>query len=149
MKKLVLLPLIAALAVAAVGSGGASRQSPAAAGSALITCGKVRTIGMSTILTGDAASLGLQQLRWVQFFVARYNRTHKNKLRLIPGDTQLNTAQALAVAHQFASNSKILALVGPAGSQEVQDTVAVYKSGGLPVVTGSATRVALSRGKPG
>jgi branched-chain amino acid transport system substrate-binding protein len=151
MKKLVLLPLIATLAVAAAGSGGASTQSPAAAGSALIKCGKTRTIGMAAPLTGDAASLGLQQLRWAKFFVSRYNRAHKTKkFRLVQGDTQLpNTAQALAVAHQFASNSKILGLVGPAGSQEVQDTVAVYKAGGLAAVTGSATRVALTRSKPG
>jgi branched-chain amino acid transport system substrate-binding protein len=150
MKKLVLLPLIAAFAVVAAGSGGASTQSPAAAGAALIKCGKTRTIGIAAPLTGDAASLGLQQLRWAKFFVKRYNRAHRSKkLRLVQGDTQLpNTAQALAVAHQFASNSKILALIGPAGSQEVQDTVAVYKGGGLAVVTGSATRVALTRAKP-
>ena len=150
MKKLLLVPLTAALAVVAAGSGGASTQSPAAAGSALIKCGKTQTIGLAAPLTGDAASNGLQQLRWAKFFVGRYNRAHKRKVRLVQGDTQLpNTAQALAVAHQFASNSKILALVGPAGSQEVQDTVAVYKSSGLAVVTGSATRVALTRAKPG
>jgi branched-chain amino acid transport system substrate-binding protein len=150
MKKLLLLPLIATLAVVVAGSGGASTQSPAAAGSALIKCGKTQTIGLAAPLTGDAASLGLQQLRWAKFFASRWNRAHKKKIRLVQGDTQLpNTAQALAVAHQFASNSKILALVGPAGSQEVQDTVAVYKSKGLAVVTGSATRVALSRSKPG
>src|ERR1051325_29151 len=150
MKKLVLVPLIATLAVVAAGSGGAARKPPAAAGSALIKCGKTRTIGIAAPLTGDAASLGLQQLRWTKFFVARYNRTHKKKFRLIQGDTQLpNTAQALAVAHQFASNSKILGLVGPAGSQEVQARVAVDKGGCLAVVTGSATRVALTRSKPG
>src|SRR5438445_6801463 len=150
MKKLLLLPLTATLAVVVAGSGGASTQSPAAAGSALIKCGKTRTIGMAAPLTGDAASLGLQQLRWAQFFAARYNKAHKKKVRLVQGDTQLpNTAQALAVAHQFASNSKMLAVIGPAGSQEVQDTVAVYKSSGLAVVTGSATRVALTRAKPG
>jgi len=151
MKKLLLLPLTAALAVVVAGSGGASTQSPAAAASALIKCGKTQTIGIASPLTGDAASLGLQQLRWAKFFVGRWNKAHKNrKIRLVQGDTQLpNTAQALAVAHQFASNSKILALVGPAGSQEVQDTVAVYKGKGLAVVTGSATRVALTRAKSG
>jgi branched-chain amino acid transport system substrate-binding protein len=151
MKRLVLLPLVAALAVVAAGSGGASTQSPAAAGSAQIKCGKTRALAIAAPLTGDAASLGLQQLRWAKFFVSRYNRAHKSKkFRLIQGDTQLpNTAQALAVAHQFASNSKILGLVGPAGSQEVQDTVPVYKGGGLAAVTGSATRVALTRAKPG
>ena len=41
------------------------------------------------------------------------------------------------------------ALVGPAGSQEVQDTAAVFKSGGLAIVTGSATRVTLTRAQGG
>src|SRR5262249_5097889 len=47
------------------------------------------------------------------------------------------------------ANAKNLALIGPAGSQEVQDTVNVYKHAGLDVVSGSATRVALTRGKTG
>src|SRR5919204_4193556 len=142
----------AALAAAAWGSSnGATRTAvPAGAANALVKCGKTRTIAIAAPLTGDAASLGLQQLRWAKFFVARYNRHHRKKFRLVQGDTQLpNTAQALAVAHQFASNSKILGLVGPAGSQEVQDTVTVYRRGALAAVTGSATRVALTRGKPG
>src|SRR5919204_1621845 len=142
----------AALAAAAWGSSnGATRTAvPAGAANALVKCGKTRTIAIAAPLTGDAASLGLQQLRWAKFFVARYNRHHRKKFRLVQGDTQLpNTAQALAVAHQFASNSKILGLVGPAGSQEVQDTVTVYKRSGLGVVTGSATRVALTRAKAG
>jgi branched-chain amino acid transport system substrate-binding protein len=145
---------LAALASVAVASAKTDRAAaPAAAENsdrALITCGRTRTLGMAAPITGDAASLGLQQLRWAQFYVSRYNASHRNKLRLVQGDTQLpNTAQALAVAHQFAANSKILALVGPAGSQEVQDTIAVYRRAGLAVVSGSATRVALTRSKPG
>jgi branched-chain amino acid transport system substrate-binding protein len=143
---------VAAVSTVALGSSnGSSRAAtPASADTALVKCGKTRTLAIAAPITGDAASLGLQQLRWTKFFVSRYNRHHRKKFRLVQGDTQLpNTAQALAVAHQFASNSKILGLIGPAGSQEVQDTVAVYKSKGLAVVTGSATRVALSRAKPG
>ena len=146
-----LLALGAALAIVAAAYATPNRAAaPAGSAAALVKCGKTRTIGMAAPLTGDAASLGLQQLRWAQFYVSKYNASHKNKLRLVQGDTQLpNTAQALAVAHQFASNSAILGLVGPAGSQEVQDTIAVYKSAGLAAVSGSATRVALTRSKPG
>jgi branched-chain amino acid transport system substrate-binding protein len=145
---------LAAFAAVAAASATTNRAAAPAASSAsataLVKCGTTRTIAMAAPLTGDAASLGLQQLRWAQFFVSRYNASHKNKLRLVQGDTQLpNTAQALAVAHQFASNSAILGLVGPAGSQEVQDTIAVYKGAGLAAVTGSATRVALTRAKQG
>jgi branched-chain amino acid transport system substrate-binding protein len=145
---------LAAFAIVAAASATTNRAAAPSASTAnataLVKCGKTRTIGMAAPLTGDAASLGLQQLRWAQFYVAQYNAKHKNKLRLVQGDTQLpNTAQALAVAHQFAANSAILGLVGPAGSQEVQDTIAVYKGAGLGAVSGSATRVALTRAKPG
>jgi branched-chain amino acid transport system substrate-binding protein len=155
-RTVVLAGVVAALAVAAVAATTATARptraaAPASAASALVKCGNTRVIGIAAPLTGDAASLGLQQLRWAQFFQSRYNATHKKtKIRLVQGDTQLpNTAQALSVAHQFAANSQMLALIGPAGSQEVQDTIAVYKAAGLAAVSGSATRVALTHAKPG
>jgi branched-chain amino acid transport system substrate-binding protein len=155
MRKLLVLAALAVLGALVIAATGASQAvKPAAvkdAAHALVNCGTTRTIGVAYPATGPAASIGVYQIHWAQFFANRWNRAHpKDKVRLVQGDTQLpNTAQALAVAHQFASNSSMLGLVGPAGSQEVQDTVAVYKSAGLAVVTGSATRVALTRGKPG
>ena len=98
-----------------------------------------------------AASIGVYQIHWAQFFASQWNKTHKrNKIRIVQGDTKLpDTASALSVAHQFASNGRCLGLVGPAGSQEVQDTAAVFKSGGLAIVSGSATRVTLTRAQGG
>src|SRR5256886_3053267 len=144
-----LLALTAALAFVAVAYATPHRAAaPAAqAGSdaALLKCGKTRTIGFAAPLTGPAASLGQQMLSWGKFFVTRYNRSHKNKLQLVPGDTQLpDTAQAIQVAERFASNSKILAVGGPAGSQEVQVATASLKNGGLGFVSGSATRTSLT-----
>jgi ABC-type branched-subunit amino acid transport system substrate-binding protein len=140
---------IAVVAAAAFGSTKAPTRTASAA-MATVTCGKTRTIGIAFPATGPAASIGQQQGRWGAFAAKQWNKTHKTKIKLIQGDTQLpNTAQALAVAHQFSSNSKILAVTGPAGSQEVQDTMAVYKKGGLGAVSGSATRVLLTRASGG
>jgi branched-chain amino acid transport system substrate-binding protein len=84
-------------------------------------------------------------LGWGRFFVSRYNRSHRNKLQLVQGDTQLpDTAQAIQVAERLASNSKILAVVGPAGSQEVQVSTAPLKNGGLGFISGTATRTSLT-----
>ncbi len=95
--------------------------------------------------TGAAASLGQQMLGWGRFFVSRYNRSHSKKLQLVLGDTQLpDTAQAIQVAERLASNSKILAVVGPAGSQEVQVSTAPLKAGGLGFISGTATRTSLT-----
>ena len=153
MRKVSIVAALAGLAALVTAATGASQAQfkPAAtndAAHALVKCGTTRTIGIAYPATGPAASIGVLQFHWAQFFQTRWNKAHpKDKIRFVQGDTQLpNTAQALAVAHSFASNSKILGLVGPAGSQEVQDTVAVYRGAGLAAVSGSATRIALTRG---
>jgi ABC-type branched-subunit amino acid transport system substrate-binding protein len=157
MKKLTILAALAtavAVACAATLASASTRSHSttrvAAAATAKVKCGKRRTIGVAYPATGDAASIGVFQIHWAKFAANRWNKTHRKKIRLVQGDTQLpNTAQALAVAHQFSSNKKMLAVTGPAGSQEVQDTIQVFKRGGLAAVSGSATRVALTRSKPG
>ena len=137
------------VATTAWGSGKAPARASAAA-AAKVKCGNTVSIGVAYPATGDAASIGVLQWHWAKYAMSKWNKSHKLKIRLVPGDTQLpNTAQALSVAHQFAGNAKILAVTGPAGSQEVQDTIAVYKKAGLAAVSGSATRVALTRAKKG
>jgi branched-chain amino acid transport system substrate-binding protein len=145
-KALLLVPGAAAVAaLAAATLGTASPVSPAAANSALITCGNTRAIGVAAPITGDAASIGQQQLRWARFYVTRYNRAHRKKFRVVSGDTQLpDTAQAIQVAERMASNAQVLGMVGPAGSQEVQVSTAPLRSGGLGYVSGSATRTTLT-----
>ncbi|MDQ2968234.1 MAG: branched-chain amino acid ABC transporter substrate-binding protein [Actinomycetota bacterium] len=144
-----LLALTAAFAIVAVAYAAPNRAAKPAASlssqAALLKCGKTRTIGVAAPITGPAASLGQQMLRWAQFFVSRYNRTHGNKLQIVTGDTQLpDTAQAIQVAERFASNSKMLAVVGPAGSQEVQVSTAPLQNGGLGFISGTATRTTLT-----
>jgi branched-chain amino acid transport system substrate-binding protein len=144
-----LLALMAALTIVAVAyatpNRAAGSAAPQSSDASLISCGRTRTIGVATPITGPAASLGEQQLAWARYFVSRYNRSHAKKLQIVPGDTQLpDTAQAIQVAERFASNSQILGVVGPAGSQEVQVSSAPLRAGGLAYVSGSATRTTLT-----
>jgi branched-chain amino acid transport system substrate-binding protein len=135
----------ALLAVAASGMGQAKPAGPEAASKALLRCGKTRTIAVDAPLTGPAASLGQQQLSWAKFYVTRYNASHKTKLKVVSGDSQLpDTAVATQVAERLASNASILGVVGPAGSQEVQVSTGPFKNGGLVYITGSATRTSLT-----
>src|SRR6266511_1422888 len=140
------LAVTVALAIVAVAYATPNQAAgPAAPAASLIKCGKMRTIGVAAPITGLAASLGQQQLKWARFFVTRYNRSHRNKLQVVQGDTQLpDTAQAIQVAERFASNGQILGMVGPAGSQEVQVSTAPLRNGGLGFVSGSATRPSLT-----
>jgi branched-chain amino acid transport system substrate-binding protein len=148
MKKCIFAVLVAALAFAAAGTGGASNQSPKAAASALITCGKTRSLGLLAPITGPAASLGAEQRRWFRYYISRYNRSHSKKFRAVEGDTILagpnGTAEAVRAAQTVASNSRVLALVGPAGSNEVKATTPTIKNNGLGFVSGSATNTTLT-----
>jgi branched-chain amino acid transport system substrate-binding protein len=143
--------LLVALIAVTVATSGVGQAKPtgaaklAAPTSAQLACGKTRTIGVAAPITGGAASLGGQQLKWAQYFVSRYNKSHKTKFKIVTGDTQLpDTAVALQVAERFSSNSKILGVVGPAGSQEVVVSSAPFKSAQLGYVSGSATRTSLT-----
>ena len=142
------LTALTALAVAVGTAGGSTTaaQSPTTSDRTLITCGRTRTIGVAAPITGAAASIGSQQGRWARYWVTRYNRSHRRtKFRTVVGDTQLpDTAQAIQVAERLASNTSILGMVGPAGSQEVQVSTAPLKRGGLAFVSGSATRTSLT-----
>jgi branched-chain amino acid transport system substrate-binding protein len=142
------LTALTALAVATGTAGGstAAAKSPTVTDHTLITCGRTRTLGLAAPITGAAASIGSQQARWARYWVTRYNATHRRtKFRLVSGDTQLpDTAQAIQVAERLASNSQILGMVGPAGSQEVQVSSAPLRRGGLAYVSGSATRTSLT-----
>lgn len=144
LKRIGTIAVVAALATMAVAATAGAHASSA---TATVKCGTTRYIGIAAPITGAAASLGAQQLRWAQQYVNTWNRSHKTKYRLVQGDTQLpNTAEAIKAAQALAGNSKLLAVVGPAGSQEVQDTTARFVSAGLAFISGSATRTSLTDG---
>jgi branched-chain amino acid transport system substrate-binding protein len=136
---------LGALVVAGCSSGGSSSSSSSSSGAATKSC--VATIGMEGPLTGPVAFLGQEQLHFAQLALVRDNLANHTKISMVQGDTQLNPAQATTVTQQFTSNSKILAVVGPAGSQEVEAVGPLFARAGLGFISGSATAVALTTGK--
>jgi branched-chain amino acid transport system substrate-binding protein len=135
---------LGALVAASCGSSGGSGSSSTSSGSAK-AC--VATIGMEGPLTGPVAVLGQEQLHFAQLALAMDNKANKTKITLVQGDTQLQASQATTVTQQFTSNSKILAVVGPAGSQEVEAVGPLMARAGMAFISGSATAVALTTGK--
>jgi branched-chain amino acid transport system substrate-binding protein len=153
MKRLIALALAASALVATALAVGTTRGESAVrvsngAGTSLISCGKTRTIGLLAPITGPAASIGILQVKWADFYVRTYNKSHKTKFKLLKADTQLGgangNAEALKSAQAITGNSKVLGVVGPAGSNEVKGTTAVLKGGGLAWVSGSATNTTLT-----
>ncbi len=125
-------------------SGTAASGGTTSASAAAKTC--VASIGMEGPLTGPVAPLGQEQLHFAQLAVAMDNAANKTQITLVQGDTQLQPAQATTVTQQFISNSSIVAVVGPAGSQEVEAVGGPMGRAGMAFISGSATAVALTTG---
>src|SRR5260370_18694394 len=138
---------LGALAVTGCGSSGGSSSSSGGTGAGTATKSCVASIGMEGPLTGPVAFLGQEQLHFAQLALAADNTANKTKISLVQGDTQLNPAQATTVTQQFTSNSKIVAVVGPAGSQEVKAVGRLMARAVLAFISGSATNPTLTHGR--
>ena len=146
-RSLALIGLLTAVLMAVVATSAAAKPNAAAA----ISCSAPRIPVMAPI-TGGAASIGKEQLNWAKFAVETYNASSDAKARdrafkIVEGDTQLDPAQASTVGQRLASDSTIPAVVGPAGSQEVEAVGPIFKRVALAYVSPSSTRTDLTSGK--
>ena len=149
--------VIAAAAVGALAAAGCSSSSSSsttssssstASGSASAgTTACVASIGMEGPLTGPVAVLGQEQLHFAQLALVADNVTNKTNISIVQGDTQLTPSIATTVTQQLTANPKIVAVVGPAGSQEVEAVGPLMARAGLAFISGSATATALTTGK--
>src|SRR5437764_15192184 len=123
-KAVVAAVLAAAVAVLATAAWGATKapnrvSSASNAGSALVKCGKTRSIGLMAPFTGPAASIGINQVHWAQYYQRTYNATHSTKIKFVNEDTMLGaangTAESVKGAQALGSNRSVLGVVGPAG----------------------------------
>ena len=141
MAALALSALVVAGCSSSSGGGSAGASSPAAVKSC------AAAIGMEGPLTGPVATLGQEQLHFAELAMSMDNAANKTKITISQGDTQLQPAQAVTVTQQLTSNSKIVAVVGPAGSQEVEAVGPLMARAGMAFISGSATAAALTTGK--
>src|SRR5215470_12989655 len=137
---------LGALAVAGCSSSSSSSSSSAPAGTATTTKSCATTIGIEGPLTGQVAFLGQEQLHFAQLALAMDNQANKTNISLVQGDTMLDPKQATTVTQQLTSNSSIVAVVGPAGSQEVKAVGPLMARAGLAFISGSATNPTLTTG---
>jgi branched-chain amino acid transport system substrate-binding protein len=141
-------------ALVAAGCGSSSKSSSTSSTSnsaASASSGSSKTcaasVGFEGPITGPVAQLGGEQLHFAQLAVSQDNAANHTNITLVQGDTQLQPAQATTVSQQFISNSKIVAVVGPAGSQEVEAVGPLFGRAGVAFISGSATNSSLTAGK--
>ena len=149
MERRVITALTAIGALVAAGcssssSGATSSASTSSASAATTSC--VATIGMEGPLTGPTAVVGQEQLHFAELALTSDNLANKTNITLVQGDI-LGPAQAVTVTQQFTSNPKIVAVVGPTGSQQVEAVGPLMARADLAFISGSATAVTLTQGE--
>ena len=133
---------IASLAVVA-SAFARSDVAPTATAAPIASCTEAK-IGFMGPITGDAAFIGKEQLGFAKYAI---RKLAKGQIKLVEGDTQLDPAQASTVGTKFKADANIVAVVGPAGSQEVLAVAPIFrKSERLPFISGSATATSLTNG---
>jgi branched-chain amino acid transport system substrate-binding protein len=148
LKRGLLIAIAGTCVAAAVAVAGVARSASAAVAKAAptVSCSNPIQIGMMGPFTGPVASIGDDQLHWAEYLQTTWNASHSLKINIVQGDTQLNPAIATTVAQSFASNSSIVGVIGPAGSDEVTAAAPILRKAGLAFASGSATNVSLTTG---
>ena len=158
-KKLLFAPL-AVLVLAATACGSDSKSSDTAAPAAT-TAGTAAAatpttaapaagaactakIGFMGPFTGDAASIGQEQLNWGKLGIDDFNAKNGTTFSVVETDTQLDPAQATTGSQKLISDADVVAVLGPAGSQEVEAIGPAMTTAGLVYVSPSATRTSLT-----
>jgi branched-chain amino acid transport system substrate-binding protein len=125
------------------GAATAGRTGHAAA---KVSC-KNAAIALLAPLSGPAAAVGKEQLHWAQYAVFLNNKTRgATKVTLSSFDTQLDAAEAATQALKAEANQRVLAVAGPAVSDEVTAVGSTFDQARLAFISGSATRTALTIG---
>ena len=147
MERRVITALTAIGALVAAGCSSSSATSSASTSSAsAATTSCVATIAMEGPLTGPTAVVGQEQLHFAELALTSDNLANKTNITLVQGDI-MGPAQAVTVTQQFTSNPKIVAVVGPTGSQQVEAVGPLMARADLAFISGSATAVTLTQGE--
>jgi branched-chain amino acid transport system substrate-binding protein len=96
--------------------------------------------------TGDAASIGQEQLNWGKLGMDDFNKANGTSFKLIETDTKLDPAEATTASQKLISDNGVVAVLGPAGSQEVEAIGPAMTTAKLVYVSPSATRTSLTAG---
>jgi branched-chain amino acid transport system substrate-binding protein len=147
MRRGLIAAALAVLASTAVVTAAVAKPSASAAPAQVAACTNV-SLGFLGPLTGPAGFLGQEQLSWLRFGVQRYNSAEGTRFKVALGDTQLKAPVARTVARRFVSDRGIMAVIGGSESQAVRVSGNLFEKAGLVSISGSATAIDLTKGRP-
>ena len=154
MKVRVTLVAAALTALVAAGCGSSSSSSSSSATSSAAAAGSSSgsasksckaSIAIEGPFTGPVAQVGLEQLHFAQLAVQMDNKANGTDVTMAQDDTQLTPSIATTKTQSIIATPAV-AVVGPAGSQEVEAVGPLFARAGLALISGSATLPALAGG---
>jgi len=104
------------------------------------------SIGSIAPITGPVAFIGEVQNNWAQYAVEVYNEENGTAYELVEGDNMFDVAQSSVLAAQIIDDASIMAVAGPAGSDQVDAAGAAFEQGDptLAYISPSSTRVGIT-----
>lgn len=139
--------LIALIAAGCGSSSSSSSSASTSSGSTKAAAGGggkcAASIAIEGPFTGPVAQIGLEQLHFAQLAVANDNTANGTNITLAQDDTQLTPSLATQKT-QAIIGSGAVAVMGPAGSQEVNAVGPLFGKAGIAFISGSATLPALA-----
>ncbi len=147
MRKGLMAAAFAVAVFAVVATVAVAKPAEQASPAQLADCTNV-SLGFLGPLTGPAGFLGQEQLSWLKFGIQKYNKANGTRYAVAEGDTQLKAPVARTVARRFVSDAKIMTVIGGSESQAVRVSGKLFAAANLASVSGSATAIDLTKGRP-
>ena len=147
MKKGLIAASLGLLAAAVIVTSALARSEASSTPAQVAACTNV-SLGFLGPLTGPAAFLGQEQVSWLRFGAQKYNKENGTRFKVVNGDTQLKAPVARTVARRFVADRSITAVIGGSESQAVRVSGNLFERAGLASISGSATAVDLTKGRP-
>lgn len=130
-----------AVGMALIAMAGCNSTTNTASGSG--KCG--HEIDFFGALTGSSRNLGINIEQGVELAVDQFNaKNGSGCITIKKSDSQGSPDKAPAQARNVASDSKVIAVIGPAFSGESQVADPIINDAGIPMITPSATNPSLS-----
>jgi len=104
-------------------------------------------VGMLTVLTGPAASVGTEQRNWAKLAVDDFNKAGGiggRQVEMVEADTEFDPAKAVLAAQRLISDPNVYGVVGPESSQNCEATANAFEQAGLVNISPSGTKPELS-----
>ena len=104
-------------------------------------------VGMMTVLTGPAASVGEEQRNWAKLAMDQFNEAGGVggiQVEMVEGDTEFDPAKSVLAAERMVADAAVYGIVGPESTQNCAAVAEIFEEASMAYVTPSGTGPELS-----